>query len=541
MKRQLPFREPLIQRLAILFLILGLIPTFLLAIVPTLYILVHNTEPVGQSLLVMWAGQGIMFLVVVLIGATITFRRLAMPIQELVKGARAIAKGNLSYRVPIRQGEHELITLSQTFNAMAEAVETMRDSIEKQRAALQTALNEREREFEVIMQIASLVNNQADLPSTAKRALHIARSFLGTDTISLALLDGASDQVSLTVCTCKDCPVDHLQRCDECPKQQLLRRCLHRMQDNLLQRAIVSREKLRVNDTHIPDTNLDPEVIKCLDDLNVRKLAIKPLVTHGRVLGVLVLMRQHSVEIPERAATLLDTLAENIAVLIENWNLQNKARSLTIMEERRRLASELHDSVTQSLFTLSLTARGLKSLLEHAPEIDQHALDVLIEQTKVIQSEMRTLINELRPIDLEADDLESALRQHIQSLRRSTDTAIKLTIRGNPRQLPPPVQQNLNRIAQEALSNIARHACAKHAEITMEITDHMVTLSISDDGIGFDPRAAALSRSGSLGLISMRERAEMLGGALIVRSQPGDGTVLIAQIPLCEESEALNA
>jgi len=541
MKRQLPFREPLIQRLAILFLILGLIPTFLLAIVPTLYILVHNTEPVGQSLLVMWAGQGIMFLVVVLIGATITFRRLAMPIQELVKGARAIAKGNLSYRVPIRQGEHELITLSQTFNAMAEAVETMRDSIEKQRAALQTALNEREREFEVIMQIASLVNNQADLPSTAKRALHIARSFLGTDTISLALLDGASDQVSLTVCTCKDCPVDHLQRCDECPKQQLLRRCLHRMQDNLLQRAIVSREKLRVNDTHIPDTNLDPEVIKCLDDLNVRKLAIKPLVTHGRVLGVLVLMRQHSVEIPERAATLLDTLAENIAVLIENWNLQNKARSLTIMEERRRLASELHDSVTQSLFTLSLTARGLKSLLEHAPEIDQHALDVLIEQTKVIQSEMRTLINELRPIDLEADGLESALRQHIQSLRRSTDTAIKLTIRGNPRQLPPPVQQNLNRIAQEALSNIARHACAKHAEITMEITDHMVTLSISDDGIGFDPRAAALSRSGSLGLISMRERAEMLGGALIVRSQPGDETVLIAQIPLCEESEALNA
>jgi len=541
MKRQLPFREPLIQRLAILFLILGLIPTFLLAIVPTLYILVHNTEPVGQSLLVMWAGQGIMFLVVVLIGATITFRRLAMPIQELVKGARAIAKGNLSYRVPIRQGEHELITLSQTFNAMAEAVETMRDSIEKQRAALQTALNEREREFEVIMQIASLVNNQADLPSTAKRALHIARSFLGTDTISLALLDGASDQVSLTVCTCKDCPVDHLQRCDECPKQQLLRRCLHRMQDNLLQRAIVSREKLRVNDTHTPDTNLDPEVIKCLDDLNVRKLAIKPLVTHGRVLGVLVLMRQHSVEIPERAATLLDTLAENIAVLIENWNLQNKARSLTIMEERRRLASELHDSVTQSLFTLSLTARGLKSLLEHAPEIDQHALDVLIEQTKVIQSEMRTLINELRPIDLEADDLESALRQHIQSLRRSTDTAIKLTIRGNPRQLPPPVQQNLNRIAQEALSNIARHACAKHAEITMEITDHMVTLSISDDGIGFDPRAAALSRSGSLGLISMRERAEMLGGALIVRSQPGDETVLIAQIPLCEEPEALNA
>jgi signal transduction histidine kinase len=114
--------------------------------------------------------------------------------------------------------------------------------------------------------------------------------------------------------------------------------------------------------------------------------------------------------------------------------------------------------VTPSLFTLSLTAKGLKSSLDHIPAVNQQALEMLVEQTKVVQAEMRTLINELRPVNLEHNDLESALRQHILSFRRAADTEITLTIRGGVRHIPEPVQQNLNRIAQEALSNIIRHA-----------------------------------------------------------------------------------
>jgi nitrate/nitrite-specific signal transduction histidine kinase len=535
MKRQRAFQEPLVQRLFFLFLILGLLPTLLLAAAPTIYVMLHGTESLGESLLLMWGTQGISFLIIVLIGANITLRRLAIPIQELANGANAIGKGDLSYRVPIRSGEQELVSLSQAFNKMAEAIETMRDDIEEQRATLEATLDEREREFEAFLQITNLVNNQTDLHNTAERALNIIQDVLTTDTISLVLFDDTG-QIASTVSACKECPYDFPACREQCHRQQLLRQCFHAMQDNVFPAAIQRREKIHIHDAHAPDTGLEEAVVECLNLLGVRKLAFKPLIARGRVLGMLVLMRPELKEIPPRASSLVEALSEQIAMLIENWHLQNKSRILTIMEERRRLASELHDSVTQSLFTLSLTARGLKASLADIPGINHKPFDVLVEQAKVAQVEMRTLINELRPIDLDANDLENALRQHVQSLRRSAGTDVKLTIQGNVRSLPQPIQQNLNRIAQEALSNIARHANADCAEISLEVSDQMVTLTVQDNGVGFEPRAVALDQTGSLGLVSMRERTEMLGGALLIRSQPGAVTSIIARIPLSVES-----
>jgi len=525
------FHEPLIFRLSLLFLLLGLAPTILLVVIPAALIMHKRVEPLAEALVILWILQGISFVLVVLFGAGITLKRLALPIHELVKASRALAAGDLSYRVPVEHSEDDIATLSRTFNTMAESVETMRDGIEKQRADLQAALEEREHEFDTILSITGLINTQADLPSTAQRALTIARSILGTDMISLVLLDEHM-QLSSTVFACVNCPGETQGPCDQCAQQQLLRRSIHRMQNNFVRMAIEDQQRIQV---HVPSQlahTLELEVREALAELQVGRFAVKPLVTRGRVLGVLVLMRHSDSEVAERSVTLLDTLATNIALLIENWHLQDKVRTLTIMEERRRLASELHDSVTQSLFTLSLTARGLKSSLDNVPATNQQALDVLVEQTKTIQQEMRTLINELRPIDLEADDLSSALEQHARSLRRSADTEVNLTIRGSVDMIPKPVQRNLNRIAQEALSNIARHAAAKHAEIALEVANNVATLRISDDGDGFDNRSVALRSEDSLGLISMQERAEMLGGALVVRSQPGDGATITAHIPL---------
>lgn len=534
MRRHRAFQEPLVQRLLLLFIGVGLLPTMLLAAAPTVYVMLHGTESLGESLLLMWGAQGVSFLIIVLIGAGITFRRLALPIQELANAADAIASGDLSYRVPIRAGEQELVALSRTFNGMAEAVETTRNDIEQQRAALQAALDEREREFEAILQVTSLVNNQADLHNTVARALKIIQDVFGTDIISLVLFDETGRMTS-SVSVCKDCCEEFPACRDQCDRYQQLRQCFHIMQATMFPSVMERRELVTVDDVRADDTGLDATLIEAFNILGVRKMAIKPLIMRGRVLGALVLMRPELLNISVRASTLVRALAENIAVLIENWHLQNQGRKLTIMEERRRLASELHDSVTQSLFTLSLTARGLKASLAAIPDIDPQPLDILVEQARLVQAEMRTLINELRPIDLGADDLENALRQHVQSLRRSAGTEVNLTIQGKTRSLPQPVQQTLNRIAQEALSNIARHANAPCAHIMLDISDSIVTLTIEDDGIGFDPRAVALGKTGSLGLVSMRERAEMLGGALLIRSQPGEPTSITARIPLAVE------
>jgi signal transduction histidine kinase len=418
---------------------------------------------------------------------------------------------------------------------MAEAIETMRDDIARQHQALQSSLAEREREFDAMVQVASLANSQADLYCTAKSALNIIQGVLGTDMISLVLFDDAG-QIAAIVSTCKECSGDTSARCEQCQREQLLRQCFHMMQTSVFRLAIQRQGRVCIDDAYAEDAGLEPPVVEVLKRLGIRKLSIRPLQTHGRVLGMLVLMRPHLKEIPTRMSILVQALSENIAVLLENRQLQSKSRTLTIMEERRRLASELHDSITQSLFTLSLTACGLRATLASRPGIDLQPLDMLIEQTKVIQTEMRTLINELRPVDLDAGNLDSVLHQHAQSLQRAAGTRVKLSIRGDTRGLPLVVQQNLNRIAQEALSNIARHAQANQAEITLEIRDQMVTLTIRDDGVGFDPLAVARQPMGSLGLTSMRERAEMLGGALLVRSQPGEATSIIVRIPLASQT-----
>lgn len=524
-------QEPLVQRLFLLFFILGLVPTVLLIVAPTIYITLHGTESVGQSLLIMWGAQGVTFLIVVMVGAGVTLKRLVIPIQELVNGAEAIAKGNLSYRVPIRNNDQAFVLLSQTFNTMAQAVETMRFDIDQHRAMLEITLEEREREFEAIVAISRLVNHQTDLHSTVEQALRVSHSVLQAHTISLALFDD-NGLISSIICVCTQCTCDTPGSCENCIRKQRLRQSLYLMQDNILKLAVEEGVTTFIDDIHSPVFDLPPALQVSLDTLDVGKFLVKPLILRGRTVGALIPMRPKAEAVPPRAPALMEALAENIIVLIESWQLQNRSRALTIMEERRRMANELHDSVTQSLFTLSLTARGLKASLEDVPDVNHQAFDMLVEQTKVVQDEMRTLINELRPIDLDADDLKNALHQHVQSLRRSAGTEVTFTTQGHVHKLPRPIQQNLNRIAQEALSNIARHAGATRADIRLEVSDQMVTMMIADNGVGFDPRAVTLQQADCLGLISMRERAEMLGGALMIRSLPGELTTVVAKIPL---------
>ncbi|MFC1959352.1 HAMP domain-containing protein, partial [Chloroflexota bacterium] len=526
-----------IKQLAFLFLLTGLVPILLTVILPAWYFHTVKPDALTESLLIIWGVQSAAFVIVVLLGAAVTLNRLVLPIRALSQAAQAIAAGDFAYRVPARGWDDELTDLAASFNEMATSVEEMRNNLDEQHIALQETLDEREREFDVLVEISSLANNQADLANTAERALTSAHSVLKTDIISLLLLDEAQNITSI-VYSCKDCPCDHQSHCDACPRQQQLRQCLYAMQDNLIREALDTGKLVPVDDALSPDAGLDPVLQTYLQEFNVRKMGIKPLISRGRALGVMVMMRHYIVEITDRTLALNNTLAETIAVLIENWHHQNQARQLTILEERRRMASELHDSVTQSLFTLSLTARGLKSSLHNVPEVNQQALELLLHQTKVIQTEMRALINELRPYDLDTtNDLGSALRQHVQSLRQLTNSTVKLTIRGNISNIPVSVQQNLNRVAQEALSNVARHAQATAIEIILAVQADTVTLTIIDNGQGFDPRDALLHNSGSFGLISMRERAEMMGGALLIRSQPEAQTTITAQIPLMLEME----
>ncbi len=219
--------------------------------------------------------------------------------------------------------------------------------------------------------------------------------------------------------------------------------------------------------------------------------------------------------------SLIETLAAHAAVAIENARLHERSRELTVVEERNRLARELHDSVTQSLFSLALTADAAALLVDVEPERAKEQMEVVRTLAREAMDEMRSLVFELRPADLGLDGLASTLRKHVDVLRRLYATTIELDLDGES-PLPPAVEREIFRIAQEALANALKHARAERLQLRLRRDGDRLELLVADDGAGFDLRGPRAARH--LGLVSMRERAEALGGELRVASRPGEGT-----------------
>ncbi len=511
----------LVRRLLYLYMILGLTPILAFIVIPLLYHIGTSDSTENSILLAQLLISSVVFVIVVFVGGLVTLRRLVLPIQELIKGAQSIGKGELSYRVPIRYaGDDELIKLTQTFNIMAQAVQEMRDDIEYQRKTLEDTLIIRESEFAVINNIAELTNQQTDLIGILNEAAKIVRNGLGLDLLSLFLRDEAGDFFCAVVA------------CEEPYREKLLNHCKRRLDAPLILKAINSCQPVKATD--IDWNHLSTELRDSYESMEVTKIAAEPIIRKDHVLGVIMLMRQGNNKVPEHKIALLHALTRHISMLIENVQLKQELRTLSILEERRHLANELHDSVTQSLFTLNLTAAGLRESLsdENISHLHRLAFDTLIEQTQHIQAELRTLINELRPVNLEEEDLGNALRRHAASLRFSSHAEVSVSIDGEADHLALSIQRNINRIAQEALSNVARHAQATRVQIRLNIDDSVVTLTIEDNGKGFDSQSVARSSTKSLGLISIRERTEMMGGALVIRSMQDLGTHISVTIPI---------
>lgn len=218
----------------------------------------------------------------------------------------------------------------------------------------------------------------------------------------------------------------------------------------------------------------------------------------------------------------LKTLAD------KNAQLAEEARGLAQLEERNRLARDLHDAIKQQLFGLSLTAGSLQPLITKDPELARERLQQLSEMTQTILEEMDNIIKQLRPASLEDKGLVVALKELTEQWSEQTKIQIDIDISGE-RELPINIEQALYRITQEALNNIARHANAQKVSIELNYELKEVQLSVTDDGRGFDidtPRS-----SQSLGLGSMEARATEVNGQLSIESRPQRGTIITVTIP----------
>jgi signal transduction histidine kinase len=224
----------------------------------------------------------------------------------------------------------------------------------------------------------------------------------------------------------------------------------------------------------------------------------------------------------------LNAIADQAAVAVENARLLSEAQGKAALEERQRLARELHDSVSQAIFSIALHARTARTLLTRDPGRVSEPLEHIFSLSQAAMAEMRALIFELRPESLETEGLIAAITKQTAALRARHGIDVHLKLCEEP-DLPIDTKEVLYRIAQEAIHNTIKHAHATRVDVVMDCSSTLIKMQIKDNGVGFD---ATGQFPGHLGLQSMRERIARVGGTLDIDSRTGSGTSVRVVVPM---------
>jgi signal transduction histidine kinase len=267
-----------------------------------------------------------------------------------------------------------------------------------------------------------------------------------------------------------------------------------------------------------------------------------PLFARGNVAGLFALSRREADYFREEHVKLAEALSSQASVAVENAvlfeqmqasGLRMRALSRRLVEvqesERRHIALELHDEAGQALVSLRLGLRLLERQIAEGGDVAGRVAE-LVETTDGILDGLHRLAADLRPASLDHLGLDTALRQHTQSVAAKSGLPVHYKARGfTSERLHQQVETGLYRVVQEAMTNVVRHARATRIDVLVERREDRVLVMVEDDGAGFDP---ALVQSGDhLGLLGMRERADALGGTMTVESAPGKGTTIVVEVP----------
>ena len=256
-----------------------------------------------------------------------------------------------------------------------------------------------------------------------------------------------------------------------------------------------------------------------------------PMIFKESVVGGISLTHQQPNHFSKRHSELAQTMAVQAAMAIENARLFKQAQSLAIFEERQRLARELHDSVSQALYGISLGAHTARTLLERDPQKALEPINYCLSLAEAGLTEMRALIFELRPDSLETEGLVTALGKQAAALQARHQIKVMADLCKEP-QVTLEVKETVYRVALEAMQNTIKHALASTLNLQLAEMGNKLVLEVKDDGLGFDPQE---SFPGHLGLRSMQERVEQCGGTFQIQSSSGKGTYVRAQFDLNED------
>jgi len=279
----------------------------------------------------------------------------------------------------------------------------------------------------------------------------------------------------------------------------------------------------------IPNMTEDPRTVYLAASGDKQVYVGVPVSRGRRVWGTLSVVGDDSSQFGDDEVNLLTSVGEEIGLVVENVRLRRHAERLLVVQERNRLARELHDSVTQSLYSVTLFAEaGRRTALAADNEETAEYFTQIGKTGQQALKEMRLLIYKLRPSILSQEGLARALQQRLNSVEGRAGVKGQLIVEGETK-LSPLIEDALYQIAQEALNNALKHAMASEVIVSLDISDSsQVVISIEDDGRGFDLESA--SQSDGMGLTSMQERVENHGGTLRIQSTLGQGTTVEARL-----------
>ena len=386
-------------------------------------------------------------------------------------------------------------------------------------AKLYTEAQESARRTGALAQIAS---SMALTDSLASNLDSLARSVVeATEAVAASVVLLSENSTTLSVDGSYGLPEGYLQGIEAAWRQGAKSPILNAFASQQVQRIYDLRTRVLADPLYGP-------VHDSVREAPWEGAIVVPLVYGGRVLGALNTYYLPGIKPNEAEINFLLAIADQASVAAEKARLFEEAQGKAALEERQRLARELHDSVSQAIFSIALHARTARALLGRDPSRAIEPVEHIFSLSQAAMAEMRALIFELRPESLENEGLVAALVKQAAALRARHAVEVNTSLCEEP-SIPIELKEVLYRIGQEAAHNTVKHARATHIDILMICTGERITLQVIDDGIGFDTSGQF---PGHLGLQSMRERVARAGGTLLIESLPGKGTTVTASIPV---------
>lgn len=429
------------------------------------------------------------------------------------------------------------------------ALQEAYQSLEQRVRARTREIEQRRRVAESLRDILAVLNSQRSLDEILAYIVDQARQLLDTSAVAIYGLEGADAPLRIqAACGLSEA---YVQRAELPLGQGAVGRAIVERRPVAMPDVRVLREEGVARTDRGDEVVVDPALVQDLfANFSDRygALVAAPIFVAGQAYGGLAVYYGQPRHFSDDEMALVDTLADHIALAIENARLRVQAERAAVAAERNRIARELHDSVSQALYGIALGTRTARTLLDR--QADQQAitdaaqdalttpLDYVLSLADAGLAEMRALIFELRPDALDKEGLVAALSKQAEALRARHKLEVTTEFCEEP-PLPFDRKEALYRVAQEASNNIVKHAHARH--VTLRLTgcpDAALVLEIADDGRGFDPDG---DFPGHLGLQTMRERISRVGGRLTIASAPGEGTHIRARVPIPDQRPASSA